>query len=395
MSFLDLPDVTAFASARRVPLIDAVLACALVVWGEVEIAAGTVHGSVAVNALAAFVSCAALAWRRSVPTAVALVCAGGLAFKTALGMRLDGLALLTAILVASYSLGRHERFQRAAPMTAAVVVLAWLSLFGLPPADQTVANYPFIALWVCGPAAAGAALRAQVAAVARQADRAVRAELEREEHARRAVAEERLRIAREMHDTVAHAVSMMVLHAGAVRSRLPDALASEKRALDDVEDAGRQAVAELQRMLRVLRSADAEAETAPQPTLGAVEELVEQTRRSGVQVRLDIDGDRRPLPPAFELTAYRILQEALTNVRKHARARSVSVALSYDADALRLRVVDDGVGCRADARASAAETGHGLAGIRERAGIYGGTVTARSPSGGGFVLEAALPVSTR
>jgi signal transduction histidine kinase len=223
----------------------------------------------------------------------------------------------------------------------------------------------------------------------------VRAELEREDHARRAVAEERLRIAREMHDTVAHAVSMMVLHAGAVRSRLADSLASERRALGEVESAGRQAVVELQRLLRVLRSPADIAEVAPQPTIDNLDDLVEQTRRSGIGVDLEIDGQRPVLGPALEVTVYRILQEALTNVRKHAHAQTVRVAVGFEADLLTLRVADDGVGRSKGGYPEDRETGHGLAGIRERVEVYGGSVSVASPAAGGFVIEAVLPVTTR
>jgi signal transduction histidine kinase len=371
---------------------DALLATAFLVWAELEVVSGTVHGSVPVNVLTALVCTSALAWRRTAPVTVALLVTGGLAFKTAWGLRLDGLALLSAILVASYSLGRHVPLRRAAAVVAAMLVLGWLSLFGLPPADQTLANYPFIALWICGPAAAGAALRGQVERAAQESARAVRAELEREDHARAAVAQERLRIARELHDTVAHAVSVMVLHTGAVRSRLDDGLDSERTALGEVEATGRRAIAELRRLLGVLRS-DAGPNAAvaePQPTLAGLDRLADETRRLGLRVDVEVVGEKPALEPGVEVSAYRILQEALTNVRKHADAQTVAVRLGYAADCVRLRVADDGRGANGGAGA-----GHGLVGIRERAEVYGGRVATLSPPGGGFVLEVELPVTAR
>jgi signal transduction histidine kinase len=324
-----------------------------------------------------------------------LVCAGGLAFKTAWGLQLDGLAMLSALLVASYSVGRHEPVRRAAATTGLVLVLAWLSLFGLPPADQTPANYPFVGLWVCGPAVAGAALAHQVRRASDAAVRAARAEMAREQHARSAVVEERVRIARELHDTVAHAVSVMVLHAGAVRSRLPGGLASEREALARSEDAGRRAIAELRRMLGVLRSESGFGKSGastvePPPTLAELDGLLEESRRTGLEVHLTIDGSRVALEPAVEVSAYRIIQEALTNVRKHAHARSACVQLGFVGDGLRLRVADDGVGA-----SDVAGDGLGLAGIRERVEVYGGDLRVSSPESGGFVLEVSLPEVAR
>jgi signal transduction histidine kinase len=373
--------------ARPIPR-DALLAAAFVTWALLEVVTGTVHGTVGVNVVAAVAGTGALAWRRSATAPAALLCAGGLAFKTAWGLQLDGLALLAAILVASYSVGRHLPSRPALTTTIAVLLLAWLSLFGLPAADQTIANYPFIALWVCGPALAGAALRVQIQRAAQAADHLARAEMEQEQHTRSAVQSERGRIARELHDTVAHAVSVMVLHAGAVRSRLPDDLASEQEALLQAEEAGRRAIAELRRLLGVLRSDDATPLVQPQPTMAGIDELVEESRRVGLEVRLTVEGLKPALEPAIEVSAYRILQEALTNVRKHAAARTVSVRVGYDDDWVRLRVADDGVGSP-DGEPG---PGHGLVGIRERVEVYGGLLSLTSPATGGFVMDVALPV---
>jgi signal transduction histidine kinase len=378
---------------RRPDLVDVLLALAVAVWVVAEIASGSVSGPLAVDLVCGLGAALPLAWRRRAPVACGLLCAGALTVKTALGVRLDGLAMLVAILVAAYSVGRHLWPRLAAATTAAMVVLTWLSLFGLDPVDQTLSNYPFIALWIGGPAVAGAALRVQVRRAERLADEAARAELRREEHAREAIRSERLRIARELHDTVAHAVSVMVLQQGAVRSRLPDGFASEVSALLRAEEAGRQAVVELRRLLGVLRT-DGEAPVEPQPTLTQLDRLVEQARRDGLLVDVQIVGTPRRLEPAVEVSAYRIVQEALTNVRRHARARHVDVRLTYEPGCLRLHVSDDGTGRATDASLphDGRQPGYGLVGMRERVEVYGGRLSVSSPSTGGFTVEAELPL---
>jgi len=381
----DLSYTPTMAGPRRD---DVAIAAVFVVWGVAEVVSGAVHGPLAISLPAAIVSPAALAWRRSATVAAALVCAGGLAFKTAWGLELDGLALLAAMLVAAYSVGRHLPLRVAAWTTAAVLVLAWFSLLGLPQEDQAIANYPFVALWVGGPAAAGVALRVQLARTATAADRAARAEMMREQYAAVAVVEERSRLARELHDTIAHAVSVMVLNVGAVRSRLPGGLATEREALARAEDEGRRAISELRQLLGILRS-DREPElTEPLPTLARLDDLVEQTRAVGLQVDLRIRGNPTSLSPGVEVSAYRIIQEALTNVRKHAQARHVRVDVDYDPDTVSLAVVDDGAGVAGD---SVDVAGHGLIGIRERVDLHGGRLEVGPPEGGGFAVRASLP----
>src|SRR5439155_21225888 len=155
--------------------------------------------------------------------------------------------------------------------------------------------------------------------------RATQAERERDAAARIAVAEERARIARELHDIVAHAVSVMVLQVGAVRHKLPDALAEDREALTGVEQAGRTALAEMRRLLAAMRRDGDEAELTPQPGLDGLDSLVEKVSRAGLPVRLHVDGERYPLPAAIDLSAYRIVQEGLTNALKHARASNADV----------------------------------------------------------------------
>jgi len=234
---------------------------------------------------------------------------------------------------------------------------------------------------------AGFALRERAAQAEAAEERAAQAEREREAAARVAVAEERARIARELHDIVAHAVSVMVLQVGAVRHKLPDALAEDREALTDVEQAGRAALAEMRRLLGAMRRAGDEAELAPQPGLDGLDALVEKVGRAGLPVRLHVDGEPFPLPRATDLSGYRIVQEGLTNALKHAGAAHADVTLRYGSDELQIEVRDDGRG------ASVGDgLGHGLVGIRERVKIYGGEMTAGRATEGGFVLRARLPL---
>jgi len=235
---------------------------------------------------------------------------------------------------------------------------------------------------------AGFALNAR----AEQADaaeaRAAQAERERETAARIAVAEERARIARELHDIVAHAVSVMVLQVGAVRHKLPEELADESDALRGVEGAGRTALAEMRRLLAAMRDDGDDLELGPQPGLDSVASLVAEVERAGLPVALHVEGETVALPRAVELSAYRIVQEALTNALKHAHASRADVTLRYGPDELRIEVRDDGSGGGATSNGP----GYGLVGVRERVKIYGGTMTAGTAPDGGFVLDARLPL---
>jgi signal transduction histidine kinase len=202
------------------------------------------------------------------------------------------------------------------------------------------------------------------------------------------VAEERARIARELHDIVAHAVSVMVLQTGAIRHRLPQTLENDKDALTGVERTGRAALAEMRRLLGAMRHDGQDIEWTPQPGLDGLDSLVEEVGRAGLPVRLHLDGDRFPLPRAIELSAYRIIQEGLTNALKHARASQADVTLRYGSNELQLEIRDDGRGAT-----TTDGLGHGLVGIRERVKIYGGDMTTSTAAGGGFVLSTSLPLS--
>ena len=236
--------------------------------------------------------------------------------------------------------------------------------------------------WFAGRALGERAARAHEAEV-----RAGRAERERETAARIGVAEERARIARELHDIVAHSVSVMVLQAGAVRHKLPASLAQETEALKDVEATGRTALAEMRRLLGAMREERDGPEMAPQPGLGNLDALFAQVRRAGLPVEMHVEGDPLPLPAAIDLSAYRIVQEGLTNALKHAGASRAEVDVRYGAGEVRIEVRDDGHG-----PAGGDGLGHGLVGIGERVKLYGGEMAAGRANGGGFVLSTRLPI---
>jgi signal transduction histidine kinase len=262
--------------------------------------------------------------------------------------------------------------------------------------DLIFIPFRFVVAWVAGYAlrerseqAKAAEMRAQLAERERESAemRATLAEREREAAARIAVAEERTRIARELHDIVAHAMSVMVLQVGAVRHKLPKTLEEDREALGHVEQAGRTALAEMRRLLGAMRRDGDEVERGPQPGLDALDALVDDVSRSGLPVHVHVEGEPSPLPRAIDLSAYRIVQEGLTNALKHANASQADVTVRYRPEEVELEVADDGAG-----PASNDGLGHGLVGIRERVLIYGGDMRLDAPPAGGFVLTARLPV---
>jgi signal transduction histidine kinase len=289
-------------------------------------------------------------------------------------------------LAAAFMLG-HLRDSRKAGIGLLIVLGSILIVVVNIPGAQTTGDLVFIPLrfvvaWVAGYALRERAERAEAAE-----ERATRAEREREAAARVAVAEERTRIARELHDIVAHSVSIMVLQVGAIRHKLSEVLPEDRDALRGVEQTGRGALAEMRRLLGAMRRDGDGVELAPHPGVDRLDSLLEDVDRAGLPVRLHVDGDPFPLPRAIDLSAYRIVQEGLTNALKHARASQADVTFRYGSDELRIEVRDNGEGL-----AKSDGLGHGLVGIRERVKIYGGEMTAGAVPEGGFVLGARLPL---
>jgi signal transduction histidine kinase len=287
-----------------------------------------------------------------------------------------------------YTIGSRRSLKATLAATASVVAtgLAYQQAGG---PDLSTGDLATTAV-LCGIAGGvGLYLSARRASVDALRDRAERLDRERELLADRAVTEERVRIAQELHDVVAHNVSLIVVKAQALGATVPDDRVTE--ATDGIADLGRQAMAEMHRTLALLRTTDDEAaERAPQPGLANLDRLLEQSRAAGLDVRLAVEGEPRELSQSLDLSAFRIVQEALTNVRKHAGKARTSVTVGYRPQALELRVVDSGTdGIAADAADAAG--GHGLVGMRERAAMFGGTVTARPRDGRGFEVNAVLP----
>jgi signal transduction histidine kinase len=244
---------------------------------------------------------------------------------------------------------------------------------------------PSLIAWVVGDS-----MRYRRAYYANLEERAARLETERDAQAQIAVATERARIARELHDVVAHNVSVMVVQADGASYTLDTDPGRAREALTAIASTGRQALAEMRRLLGVLRRDDdgTDPGRAPLPGIGQLGELLEQTRAAGLPVALTVEGVPRPLPDGAALAAYRIVQESLTNTRKHGGPMATAqVMLRYLEDALVLRITDDGPGPAVGSDGA----GHGLAGMRERVAIYGGWVQAGPKTGAGFQVTARLP----
>jgi signal transduction histidine kinase len=385
-----VPDVRTWQGRLDVALASLVAVLAqLDVWGP-RLANAHVSGSRPAVAAFYLATSLALLWRRRHPVAVVYFVA--LAFTAqflSLGSS-SGDGVLLPALVASYSVGAYSELRAAAAGLAAAIAVALTHELKNPNLPTTHAvvraglwDLTFVAAWLLG-----AYLRTRRLYVAELHERAVRAEREREEQARTAVADERARIARELHDAVAHGVSVMVVQAEAAEEMLDTNPPAARGALHKVQRSGREALVELRRLVGILRDDGTRPELAPQPGLADLDALVGQVREAGLPTDLHVEGRGTHLPPGIDLSAYRIVQEALTNVLKHAGPARATVLVRYGPDALLLEVSDDGRGVGAGANGS----GHGLAGMRERVALYGGELEATGGSEGGFRVRAVLPI---
>ena len=334
-----------------------------------------------------------LVWRRRAPIAV-------LGFVTAVliafWLRGHGALLSVLGLPALYAVAAHAEHRRRAwwALGGACVVLlvaASVSVLDRPEGFAYLTALSMVAFLVAA-AAAGILIRNRERIFVDSERRAAEAEADRLAEAERAVVRERSRIAREMHDVVAHAMSVVAVQAAAGREIVhanPDKAAE---VFARIESVGRESLTELRRMLGVLReTGDDHASLSPQPGVADIAGAVAQSCETGVATDLIVDGSQRPIAPGVELAAFRIVQEALTNVRKHAgRAASATVRISYESDVLVVEVTDDGRG--AATSLSGVGTGNGLIGMRERVEIYGGELTTGPRAGGGYAVRAALPI---
>jgi signal transduction histidine kinase len=372
------------------PILDVALAVALLAAKVVTMATGVQPGGGAASWLLAPFWTLPLAWRRRAPLAVALVVATADIVEVALVGSRDSVVFLAVFLLLPYSLAAHGRsVRRIAAGLGALLAAGAVSQAAQPSPGSAGAWTSTIAgdlALVVVPFLVGLALRQQRLRAETMEQLALQLEREREERARAAVAEERTRIARELHDEIAHAMSVIAVQADAAEGVLSRDPALVRRPLLAIRDTARDALADMRRVLGALRSGD-DAELAPEPGLARLGNLLEQTRAAGLDVELRVEGEPLPLPPSLDLAAYRVLQEGLTNVRKHAGARKVEVALRYGRDAIGVEVSDDGAGAGA-----AGGAGRGLAGIRERVALLGGEFVA-GPRSEGFALRVTLPLT--
>ena len=250
---------------------------------------------------------------------------------------------------------------------------------GLP---EIVATYViFTAAWIVGDR-----IGARRTYLSELEDRAVQHEREREEHARRAAEEEQTRIARELHDIITHNVSVMTVQAAAARDVFDTQPSRAREALGSIESSGREALTELRRLLGRVRTGD--GSLTPLPGLARLDDLISQVRSAGLDVELNVEGEPQELPAGVDLSAYRIVQEALTNTLKHAQASRATVLVKYAGDAVEVEVVDDGRG----PSANGSERGQGIIGMRERAALFGGRLRAGPAPGRGFSVKARIPL---
>lgn len=360
------------------PTVDLLTACVLTIGVELQVWLGdgtTAHRLAA--ALLCGVVTASVAVRRRWPAAVGFGVQGILALAVAVGFVLPAGFLTIAWFCALYALTVWTtRRVFVAGLVFLVVTDLWHEVIEL----RAGSGVPFTI--------GAVAVMCLVRVVLGDRDRRVRlAERERDLAAREAVVEERARIARELHDAIAHDVSLIVVQAGAERLALDGVAGPTSEVLQTIERTGRGALTEMRRLVGMLRSSEGET-LAPQPSLADLPKLVSQVREAGLPVELTVEGERRELPLGIELSAYRIVQEALTNALKHAGDARATVRVRYSAEQLELEVSDDGVG----GPARVGGGGHGLAGMRERVALYGGRLDAGKRAGRGFAVCVVLPI---
>jgi signal transduction histidine kinase len=382
---------------HRVRSADAVLALVLLGVGQSEVwlgwddggIGGMPHGHRLLRALLVVAFTVPLAWRCRRPMITVLtICAAVAVQLLFVAPQVPFLVALVPMAVANYSVAAHAPARvRAAGLLAVFAVEA--VIYARVPAERAGGEVLFAAFVALGTWAVGDLVRVRSARADQVADEARVLVVQREAAASAALADERARIARELHDIIAHSVSVMGVQAGAARILLDADPDAARAALCGIEATARTSVNELQRLLAVLRECGGEHSRLPQPGLAQLPALVEQVRAAGLPVQLSTAGAAAALAPGVDLAAYRIVQEALTNALKHAGAPT-TVQIRYDPRYLRVEVRD--VGTRPERPGNGAS--HGLIGMRERALLYGGTVEAEPDPAGGFVVRACLPIGT-
>jgi signal transduction histidine kinase len=371
---------------------DAIAALALLAVSQVEIwLFGNLDGPKAVMVPFMVATTLSLAWRRRAPLVPPLMLA--VAFAAAMVAfaasndwpgQPNSLSMLAVWVVTAYSVAAYGEPPVAAFGLAVVAVMSVVRA----ALDAGTEWEPVSSLFVLIPWGAGVALRRHRRQAAELRDLARQLEREREERARAAVVEERTRIARELHDVVAHSVSVIAVQADAAEAALARDPERSREPLRAIKQTARETLVEMRRLLGILRQAEDELGLAPQPGLSQLDSLIEQSRRAGLTVQLAIEGQPRPLPAGIDLSAYRIVQEGLTNVRKHAGVARARVEVRYGDDDLAVAVLDDG-----KLSAKANDGGHGLVGVEERVALLGGDFRAGRREAGGYELRARIPIN--
>jgi signal transduction histidine kinase len=382
----------------RPPLADVLLAVGVLVVAQVETWMDTSFQPKLPLALLAVLVTMPLAWRRRAPFAALLV-VGVAGWALSIEQVGDAAYTFIAVVVAVFSVGAYAEPRRSVLGCALVLGTLWVG--GLQdnarhpglrgPSDLVFVTVVFGGAWLLGRALRG---RRQRAAELEQ--HAAQLAANQQAQARAAVAAERARIARELHDVIAHSVSVMVIQAGAAEQLLEQTPERARGPLEAVQDTGRQTIVELRRLLGILREDGQELSLAPQPGLAGLDLLVGEMRQAGLPVQLRVEGQPQPLPPGVDLAAYRIIQEALTNTLRHAGPTQAQVLVRYHDHAVELEVLDDGHG-PGPGDDTDGDRGHGLVGMHERVALYGGTLEAgpRTTTTGtartGYAVRARLP----
>jgi signal transduction histidine kinase len=372
---------------------DAVLAVTLALAAQVDLRFNldnsTHYGSDFATSVVVAIATLSLAWRRRWPFATLCVVAAAIAAPELFGTLTFTLwGHFVPLLVAAYTAARMCDGQRAA--LGAVIVGATIAVvLGRVPATESAGNVAFAVVPAAALMITGRVLRQRHARTQELADLAHQLETDREAEVAAALTAERSRIARELHDVVAHCVSVMVVQAGVSEAMLDHAPEKAREPLQAVQTTGQQAISELTRMLGLLRGVPSEprSQLTPQPGAAQLPDLLERLTDSGLNAQLAVAGDARPLPPGVDLTVFRIAQEALTNTLKHAGSGvDAHVELRYLKSSVEIVVTDNGVGTK-----TSSSSGHGLIGMAERVSVFGGSIQAGARPEGGFRVRVALP----
>jgi signal transduction histidine kinase len=364
--------------------------CTLEVWAPNAFGSTHMTGPRAAVFVSYAVAVVALAVRRRSPLNSTIVIAAALSLEWLVFGAPEGFGVFATLSIAGYTVAAYEDRRRALGGLAALLATAVIWCVR-DPVPASLREHVSTAVWLSPVVIGwlfGAYLRTRRLYVRALRERADRAEREREERTHAAVTSERSRIARELHDILAHNVSVMVVQAEAADEMLERDMPDRARPpVWKIQETGRAALADMRRMLGILREADSGPALTPQPGIANLQMLLAQVRESGLPVELEVRGEPMPLPPGIDLSAYRIVQEALTNALKYAGPAHAYVVVHFAPGSLTLEIDDDGAGS-----STSANGGHGLVGMRERVAVFGGDVEAGPKRDGGFRVTARLPL---